>query len=137
MSSNKLAFASGDWIDAARTILEELVRDRGEPGRRFSVCERFTNAPPDFATSGIAAWHFRIDGKSVTVGPGEIADADVTITADYEATLPAARLVYTPAILAQRAASRAQGGAPGVEGDMSKAPPYLVELHNRLAVLTA
>ena len=137
LDSEKFAFASGAWIDAARSILRDLVVDRGEPGRRFSVCERFTNAPQDVASSGTAAWHFRIDGKSVTVEPGEIADADVTITAAYEATLPNARLVYTPEILAQRAVNRAQGKAPAIEGDMSKAPPYLVELHNRLAILTA
>ena len=39
----------------------------------------------------------------VRVGAGVANDVDVTIRADYEATLPTARLVYTPEILAQRA----------------------------------
>lgn len=136
-AAQKLAFASADWIDEARRILEDLVGARGEDGRRFSVCERFTGAPAEVAVSGVAAWYFKIDGRSVVVGSGELADADVLISADYDATLPAARLVYTPEILAQRATARAATPPPGIKGDMSKAPPYLVELHNRLAVVTA
>jgi hypothetical protein len=133
----KLAFASPAWIDAARAILEALVAEHGEPGRRFSVCERFTDAPPDVAPSGRACWWFQIDGRTVSVAAGKLDGADVTVTADYAAALPTARLVYTPEIQARRAQARARGSGPGVTGDMGKAPPYLVELHNRLAVLTA
>ena len=133
----KLAFASPAWVDEARRVLEDLVSTHGEAGRRFSVCERFTSAPADIAPSGTAAWYFRIDGKSVAVAAGEIADADVEITADYQTTLPVARLVYTPEILAARRAAADQSPPPGRKGDMSKAPPYLVELHNRLALVTA
>ncbi len=132
-AAEKLAFASPAWISAAAAILQQLVTAHGEPGRRFSVCERFTAAPPEVSPTGTASWYFRIDGVSVTVAPGEIPDADLQISADYEATLPIARLVYTPEILARRAATP----APGVKGDRSRAPAYLVELHNRLAVITA
>jgi hypothetical protein len=133
----KLAFASAPWIDAAREILEDLVATHGEPGRAFSCCECFSDAPADVAPAGIAAWHFRIDGRSVEVGAGEIADADMNVRAGYAATLPVARLVYTPEFLAQRAADRAAGKAPPANPAMSRAPRYLVELHNRLAALTA
>jgi hypothetical protein len=133
----KLAFASAAWVDEARRVLEDLVSANGEAGRRFSVCERFTSAPVDIAPSGTAAWYFRIDGKSVAVAAGEAADVDVQITADYEATLPAARRVYTPEILAARATERAATPPPGIKGDMSKAPSYLVDLHNCLALVTA
>jgi hypothetical protein len=136
-SKDKLLFVSVAWVEAARCILEPLVLEFGELDARFSVCERFTNAPADVAASGTASWHFRIDGKSVTVSLGELADADVRITADYAAALPTARLVYTPEILARRAADRKSGRGGGVEGDMSRAPAYLVELHNRLAIVTA
>jgi hypothetical protein len=136
-AGEKLAFAGAAWIAAARDILQQLVAEHGEPGRRFSVCERFSAAPAEVSPTGTASWHFRIEGRSVTVAPGEIADADVQISADYEVTLPIARLVYTPEILARRGAEREAGPAPGVEGDMSKAPAYLVELHNRLAIVTA
>jgi len=133
----KLTFASAPWIAEARRVLEDLVSNHGEDGRRFSLCERFSDAPRDIAPSGVAAWYFRIDGKSVTVSAGEIPDADVEISADYQATLPVARLVYTPEILAARRATAEQAPPPGRKGDMSKAPPYLVELHNRLALVTA
>ena len=69
--------------------------------------------------------------------PGDFPAADVVITADYQTTLPTARLVYTPEIRAQRAADRAANPSPNVKGDMAKAPPYLVELHNQLAAVTA
>jgi len=131
VDDGKVVFASGPWMDAARVILERLVAEHGEAGRTFSLCERFNDAPREIAPRGFAAWHFRIDGKSASVGSGEIEDADVTITVDYAAVLPGARCVYTPQQLAQR---------PPVgtsRGDLSKAPAYLLELHNRLALITA
>lgn len=137
VTEGKLAFGSQAWVDAARAILEDLVSRHGTPGKQFSVCEVFTGAPEDVAASGVAAWNFRIDGNSVVVEAGEFPGADVRIDADYATTLPNARLVYTPEILAARAKARAQGQMTHIKGDMSKAPPYLVELHNRLAVVTA
>ena len=136
MSDRKVAFASADWIDEAKSVLEDLVAKHGEAGKRFSVCEVFSGAPQDIAPSGTAAWHFYIDGRSVTAGAGEVDDADVTIRADYEETLPAARLVLTPEVLAERAANPPESAAT-MEGGMSQAPPYLIELHNRLALITA
>lgn len=137
MSEEKLVFASEAWVDEARRILEELVAAHGEASAAFSVCEVFSDTPPEADPSGTAAWHFYIDGETVRVGQGEVDDTDVKIRADYTATLPTARLVYTPEILAQRAKAREQGPNPNVEGDMGKAPPWLVELHNQLAVITA
>lgn len=135
-SKPKLDFASAAWIDEARVVLEELVGRLGEDGRSFSVCEIFANAPRHVAASGTAAWHFYIDGRTVRVGAGVANDVDVTIRADYEAALPAARLVYTAEILAERARAR-PAPSPVVSGDMNRAPAYLVELHNRLAAVTA
>lgn len=131
---DKVVFVSRAWVDAARAILEELVSRHGEPGREFSVCEIFSDAPTEVSPTGVAAWYFFIKGKDVTVGAGEVSNADVTIRADYWAILPTARLVYTPEILAERAKHPPE--ARSTTGDMSKAPPYLVELHNRLAVMT-
>ncbi|MEM7017974.1 MAG: hypothetical protein AAF512_11640 [Pseudomonadota bacterium] len=133
----KVDFASAAWVDEARKELENLVSNHGEDGKNFSVCEIFTDAPKHVAESGTAAWYFYITGKTVKVGAGEINDADVTIRADYTETLPTARLVYTPEILAERAAQPPDENSSNVEGDMSQAPPYLVELHNQLAVMTA
>ena len=131
MNSGKVVFATGPWVDAARVILESLVAEHGEPGRSFSLCERFNEVPPEIAPQEVAAWHFRINGKSARVGFGEIEDADVTITVDYAAVLPGARRVYTPEQLGERPP------VGTMRGDLSKAPAYLLELHNRLALITA
>jgi hypothetical protein len=130
----KVRFLSAAWIDAARTFLEDLVWRNGEPGRSFSLCERFTGAPDDIAPQGVASWHFRIVGKSVEVGSGEIGDCDVVITSDYDTALPDARRFYPQDASAQTAAKASRSG---LEGDLTRAPPYLVELHNLLAEITA
>ena len=132
----KVTFASLAWVDLARAVLEELVAEHGEPGVSFSACEIFTDAPPGMAGADdtTVAWHFRIDGKTVTVGAGAIDGAVMNIRADYTGTLPVARLVYAPEVLPERERNppRLQGEASG----RSQAPPYLVELHNRLAERT-
>lgn len=131
--TEKVAFASSEWVDIARTVLEELVAEHGEAGKSFSACEVFTDAPqglagPDPTT---AAWYFRIDGKTVTVGEGEIEGADLNVRVDYTQVLPIARMVYTPEMVLRTRASQ-----PETEDDSPTLPTYLVELHNRLAVLT-
>lgn len=118
--AEKVVFGSVEWLNLARTVLEELVAEHGEEGKSFSACEVFTDAPeglagPDPTT---VAWHFRIDGKTVTVGEGEIKGADLNVSAPYALVLPLAKMVYTP------------------ERYPFLVPPYVVELHNRLAVLT-
>lgn len=133
----KLTFAGPEWIAAADAILQDLAATHGQPSDRFSLCERFTDAPREIAPSGLAAWWFRLDGTTVKVGPGELDDADASVTADYTATLPIARLVYTPEVIAERRAKRDRGELPSQQGDWSRAPRYLTELHNRLAVITA
>ena len=134
--TEKVAFASPEWVDVARTVLEELVAEHGETGKSYSVCEVFTEAPAGLAGADAttAAWHFRVVDKTVTVGEGEI-DADTNVRVDYKSVLPLARLVLTPEMLA-----RAERNPPQVEGkstgDRSNMPSYLAELHNRLAVVT-
>ncbi len=135
--SEKVEFAGATWINEARRVLEALVAAHGEAGKCFSVCEVFSNAPASVAEHGVAAWHFRIDGKTVEVAAGEATGVDVTIRADYQTALPGARLVYTPEVLAARASAPPSDKPPSIEGDMSLAPPYLIELHNQLAVITA
>ncbi len=133
----KVHFASPAWVDQARVVLEALVAEHGEDGKTFSVCEVFSEAPSAVAASGTAAWHFYIEGRTVRVGVGEADDTDVRIRADYQATLPEARLVYTPEILAERAKRAPGESTVQIEGDMSVMPQYLIELHNRMAVMTA
>jgi hypothetical protein len=133
---NKVEFLSEEWLEVARDVLNEIVTRHGKPGDYFSLCERFTDAPASIAPSGLASWHFRINGTSVQADSGEINDADVTITTDYQAILPMARLVYSPD-KADLRKSHADKHPSRIDGDISKVPPYLGELHNRLAVVTA
>ncbi len=132
-TQEKVVLGSTEWLNLARKVLEELVAEHGEEGKSFSACEVFTDAPeglagPDPTT---VAWHFRIEGKTVTVGEGEIEGADLNVRAPYAAVLPAAKMVYTPEMIAAARASR-----PEPKAGENAAPEYLVELHNRLAVLT-
>ena len=99
---SKVLFAGPAWVDVARGVLEELVARHGKEGERLSVCEAFAEAPADIAADdGSATWHFAIEGKEVTVGSGLLEGADITIRATWELTLPNARLVYTPELLAE------------------------------------
>ncbi|MBH80842.1 MAG: hypothetical protein CMQ49_10085 [Gammaproteobacteria bacterium] len=134
---DKVIFGSADWIERARAELEDLVATHGKPGERFSLCEIFTDTPTSVDPSGTLAWHFYIDGRSVAVDVGEIDDADVKISTDYQGVLPQARLVYTPEYLAERAEQPPGAQFDHAEGDFSLTPDYITELHNRLAVITA
>ena len=138
-ATDKVHFASAAWVDAARVVLEDLVAEHCDDDTKLSVCEAFTDAPPHVAASGTAAWYFYIEGKSVTVGVGEVDDTDVTIRADYVMALPGARAVYTPEYLAERAANPPPPPEPPpeIKGDTSTFPAWLVELHNKMAVITA
>ncbi len=135
--TDKVAFASPEWIALARTVLDEIVAEHGEEGKSFSACEAFTDAPPGVAgkDSTTAAWHFHIVGKAVTVGEGTVEAADMNVSADYETVLPMARLVYTPEMIEQTRQNPPQGDSESAV-DASNIPPYLVELHNRMAVVT-
>ncbi len=136
----KVKFASPDWVEIARSVLEDLVREHGQEGRSFSVCEVFADAPAEIADEdGYAAWNFYIDGKSVSVSCGRVIDTDVQLQATWELVLPVARLVYTPELLADRAKNppeRPTDPNASQTGDMTKMPPYLLELHNRMALVT-
>jgi hypothetical protein len=140
MSEEKFDFAGTAWVEKAGEVLRTLVKEHGEDGTSFSVCEVFTGAPSQVSANGTAAWYFFIDGKNVQIGLGEEPGTDVRIQADYTSSLPNVRLVYTSEILEElrkNAAEKPKDTSSSVEGDMSKAPPYLVELHNQMAVMTA
>ena len=136
----KAPFASPTWVDMAREVLEELVARHGQGGETYSVCEAFAEAPAEIADAGgFASWHFYVDGASVRVGIGRIDDADVQIQASWALSLPGARLVYTPEVLAEwekNPPQRPDDPHEKVEGDMAALPAYLLELHNRMAVVT-
>ena len=136
-ATDKVVFASPAWIERARLELESLAAEHGQPGERFSLCEVFTEAPAELAADGTIAWYFYIDGKNVRVGTGEVDDADVKAWVSYAKILPTARLIYTPEYLAERANEPAGSQFDKAEGDFSRTPAYITELHNRLAAVTA
>ena len=142
MSENqaKVPFVSPAWVDIARGMLEELVSEHGEEGKNCSICEAFAEAPEEFADAdGFAAWHFYITGKSVRVGTGRVTDTDALIQATWKPSLGGAKRIITPA-LAEEMKKNPPTPPPDVnrklEGDRSKFPAYLRELHNRMAVIT-
>ena len=128
----KVTFASPKWIETARSILTDLVAIHGEDGVKFTASEEFTNAPLDTVNTGTSvAWNFQIDGKTVTVDTGTLEGADLQVKVDYETALPLARKIYTEEMI-KLARESAPVAGPGIS-----MPPYLADLHNRLAVLTA
>ena len=133
----KVDFAGAAWVDAARGVLEDLVAEHCDDDTKLSVCEVFTDVPTRVAPSGTAAWYFYIVGRSVTVGVGEVDDTDVKIRADYVTALPGARTVYTPEIVAEMSSRPPPEPPPDIQGDTSIFPAWLVELHNKMAVITA
>ena len=134
----KFSFVSDEWVDQAEIILNDLVSQFGVKGVSFSVCEIFFDAPKEIDASGVASWHFFIEGKSVLVGKGKVEDVDVKINFDYAKASVIAKVVYTEEIITKqkKQAKKAQK-ALSINGKEFKEPPdYLPKLHNRLALLT-
>jgi len=137
--TTKFNFVSDKWVDQAEIILNDLVSQFGEEGVSFSVCETFFDAPKGIDTSGVASWHFFIEGKSVRVGKGKVEDVDVKINFDYAKASVIAKVVYTEEIIAKQKEDLALVKKNlEKKGKVVKEPPkYLSELHNRLALLTS
>jgi hypothetical protein len=130
-----VTFLSPEWLELAQKNLVELVASHGVDGQTASLCEVFTDAPAGsigMAQPGRAAWHFRIDGTTCTSGEGEADDTAVKFVFDYATILPMARMIMDPA-----QPSSEPPPFLDFKGDPTTLPPYLVELHNRLAEQTA
>ena len=136
--TTKFNFMSDEWVDQAKIILNDLVSQFGVEGVSFSVCETFFDAPKEIDASGIASWHFFIEGKSVRVGKGKVEDVDVKINFDYAKASVIAKIVYTEEIInKQKTETKKAKEALAIAGKEFKEPPdYLPKLHNRLALLT-
>ena len=134
----KFKFVSNEWVDQANNILNDLVSQFGVEGVSFSICETFSDAPKKIDASGVASWHFFIEGKSVRVGKGKVEDVDVKINFDYAKASVIAKVVYTEEIInKQKEEAKKAKEALATSGKEFKEPPdYLPKLHNRLALLT-
>jgi hypothetical protein len=94
--SERVEFASPDWLAAARAFIEPRVAAHAAQlrGLRFGVCEVYTDPPPHLGFGGDAAFHFRIDDGELVIGVGEIDDVDMKVRADYTKAGPAVTAVW-------------------------------------------
>lgn len=116
--SQALQFASPEWIERIKGLLAELVAEHSDSLRdaNFSLSETFTAVPPDAKTTH---WSARIRAGDI-----EFLDhpdiADFMLTADYEAALPGARLIYADASQADLDAANVHRDAMIAAGRMSR-----------------
>ncbi|MCH7816489.1 MAG: hypothetical protein IIC60_07970 [Proteobacteria bacterium] len=125
-ATSKVILGSPEWLALARVVLEELVATHGKTGKSFSVSETFTDAT-------VAAWHFFIIDKTVSVAEGALDDADMTVSVSYERALKGAKIVY-PAFLGWLLMPIMR--VIRLLRNQPNPPSYLMQLHNRLAVVT-
>ena len=143
--SEKLEFASAEWVDAMRRIVEEQLRETDLSGIAFSFSEEFTDPPEHLREPGAKSigWYLRIAEGKVEVGRGVLESADSRVIADYQTTLPLARMVFgdNPQLAKEAAALVAEATAAGRmrrEGDPAAgARVPLAGLHDEIARLTA
>ncbi len=89
-------FLSDAWIEEAKRFLGREFAQRKEQlsGARFSLCERFTDAPPHLKfPDNAAAWSLRYDNGECCISRELIPDADMIVEGDYQAGVTAAQFV--------------------------------------------
>jgi ectoine hydroxylase-related dioxygenase (phytanoyl-CoA dioxygenase family) len=89
-------FLSDGWLDEARAFFREALPLRKDllSGKRFSVSERFTDAPPHLKMPhDVAGWSLTFDGQDVAITRDFNASADVVVEGDYQAGLSLAQFV--------------------------------------------
>ena len=141
MTDRKHVLGSPEWIACAGRILKELVAEFGETGQSFSGCEILVGGPKEIADAdGCACWSITVDGKNLRFHPGRADDTELVLQATWELELTGARTVYTPEYLAEQERSptpRPEDPNLALQGDLSKLPAWMLEFHNRMAVVTA
>lgn len=93
---HQVEFLSDAWLEKAKDFLEREAAQRRESlgTQPFSVCERFTDAPPHLKLpDGVGAWSVRYDGERAHVGREILTDADAFVEGDYQAALMSAQYV--------------------------------------------
>ena len=139
----RFEFLSPAWIDAAGTFVKRAMAERPELAEsRFTLCESFSNAPASVAgPDGRAAWHLRISGGDVRADAGEIDDADLQVTGDYQAVLAMAQAVYAAGADAMARAQRElvhRHGPDALRVEVRRPPDaavsaILADLHDHVA----
>ena len=94
-----LTFASPEWVDAAREVLNETVGHNTEEMvdlGKFTLCEVAHNPPAYLHTGATLAWHAHFSGATVDVETGELesADCDFKVQGDHSVLSNLARVQY-------------------------------------------
>ncbi|MFC5752428.1 hypothetical protein [Actinomadura rugatobispora] len=132
-ADGRFEFLSGAWIEEAARFVRNAA-----PDVRFTLCETFTDPPPGIG----GAWHVRVGGGAVEAGPGEIQDADLRVSGDYQGMLAMVQTVYAAGRDAMDRARRemVHRHGPGVMRMEGSAPaamhPVLAGLHDHMAART-
>jgi hypothetical protein len=139
--AKKIEFASPEWLAALKGMIQKYMEKAG-PDTKLSICEVFTGVPKhlDKNGNGVISWYCRIANGKLTFEEGEINDADIKSTCDYNFILPFARMKITPETMAEYEKLAAEGDKSGKlkrQGDRSKVPPAFHGMHNELAEITA
>lgn len=141
----KYAFASAGWMAFMHGLVTERVgRFRIEaPDIAWSICEVFTNPPPELSPDGSPlAWHCIVRDGEVTFGASERDDVDFKVIIDYAAVLPLGRYdtrgkPERAAELSQMSQALVREGLMRLIGDRSKRDPRIGDFHDVIARVTA
>jgi hypothetical protein len=124
--SGQVQFSSPEWVALLRATLTEL-HEQARPylaGADFTICEMFTDVPPD---GGTCVWAARITPEALQFFDEPVA-ADYEVRGDYAAILPGAKIIYDGVTEAQSAAQAAHrdrmttDGRIVSKGDIAVAP---------------
>ena len=137
--------ASKPWFDELFRLFRETALEH--PEITFSVCEVFTGVParlsPD--AKGQIAWRGFIRSGMADLALGEVTpeEVDIKTIADWQSTVPFARMKIDLADPKEFARYMEMADAAAAEGkmqrfgDRTKVPLVFVEIHNALADRTA
>jgi len=143
--AEKLELASRAWFDELFRLFRATAAQH--PEITFSVCEVFTAVPqrlsPD--AQGKIAWRGFIRDGNADLAMGEVKpeDVDIKTIADWESTVPFARMkidLADPQQFAHYMEMADKAVADGKMqrfGDRTKVPLVFVGIHNALAERTA
>lgn len=139
--SQKYDLASPEWVREFHRILSDLPRGT-LTGIDYSHWEELTSAPSDLSEPGSSSvsFHYQIDDGIVEAGPGLLETWDVKITIDYQTALVLTHTSTHDPDSAARAndemTSAFTDGRLQIEGDLSKRPAFLSDLHDSIASIT-
>lgn len=135
----KFEFCSADWVGLAREYIEERAQNADLTDLRISFNEVFTDPPAhlDPLETGTVGWYVRTADGQVEVNSGVLPNADLKLTVDYQAVLPAARRLSTDPPLNEAVQEALTNGITR-EGDESamKGVTFMTGIHDFMAVRT-